>query len=158
MSYDSDDELSDTESNIELTDIPPNDPNENDRYYVKWNDSFQDNISIDNQQLRGCTKHKVTLSGISTEAMGYLSAAHFFYATITKRLLQQSPTSSHKQTAPRDERKRVDSWRILWLVGHMAPHVLASWLFSQGFFLNKREEHILESSLSLRSDVRKEIL
>ena len=48
MSYDSDDELSDAESNIELTDIPPNDPNENDRYYIKWNDTFQDNIGIDN--------------------------------------------------------------------------------------------------------------
>ena len=70
--------VSDPESDVESVQVPPTDPNESDRYYVAWEESFQDHITIDNRQLRGCNKYRASLSGLSTGSMEYMSAANLF--------------------------------------------------------------------------------
>ena len=39
---------SDPESDVESVQFPPTDPNESDRYYVAWDESFQEHTTIDN--------------------------------------------------------------------------------------------------------------
>ena len=72
---------SDPESDIEIgnEDNKEKDIDRNDRYYVKWDDGFVDNISIDNRKVRGCTESRATLNGILTTNYHFLSASSLFY-------------------------------------------------------------------------------
>ena len=79
---------SDPESDVESIQVPPTDPNESDRYYVAWDESFQEHITIDNRQLRGCNKHRASLSGVSTGSMEYMSAANLFMMLSPKIIMK----------------------------------------------------------------------
>ena len=120
---------SDPESDIEQIEnenSTQKDPNENDRYYVQWEQNFVDNLSIDNRKLRGCTESRATLNGILATKYHFLTASSLFYMLSPTEYFEEHiiPATSKELTRAHEKELTLGEfycWLGVWFIISLNP-------------------------------------
>jgi len=129
---------SDPESDIEEIEnenSTQKDPNENDRYYVQWEQNFVDNLSIDNRKLRGCTESRATLNGILATNYHFLTASSLFYMLSPTEYFEEHiiPATSKELTRAHEKELTLGEfycWLGVWFIISLNPGYIPRDFFS----------------------------
>lgn len=110
-------EHSDPESDLENNDEERGiDPQATDRYFIEWQDNFMEHVTIDNRQLRGCSKAGPSLNGFLQTKYEFLSASSFFMVLCpTKYFEEHLIPATNKELSEMHEKDLTLGEFFVWL-------------------------------------------